>query len=67
MVHAQFVDGELIPLTQKDADELKEMFPDGNVILTSDNCPELAEVINRILAKLLEQNREAYGALARND
>ena len=67
MIHAKYVDGKVVPITEEDATELEKRFPDGQVILSSDNCPELNNVIDRISAKLLEQNREAYEALARYD
>lgn len=67
MAKARIVDGEIVPLTEDDRRELERMFPDGNVILTSDNCPELAAAIDKISDMLLEQNKDAYEALARYD
>ena len=64
MIHAKYVDGKVVPITEEDATELKKRFLDGQVILSGDNCPELNDVIDRMSAKLQEQNREAYEALA---
>ena len=48
MIQARFENGEVIPLTEDDRRELERFFPDGNVQLNSDNCPELAvEIIWR--------------------
>ena len=64
-IHARLDEyGNVIPLTDEDRIKLEAAFPDGNVVLTSDNCPEIAAEIERQSAILLEQNREAYGALA---
>lgn len=67
MIHAQFVDGEIVPATEEDKRKLDEMFPDGDVVLTSENCPELAAAIDEQSALLLAQNKAAYEALARYD
>lgn len=67
MAKARIVDGEIVPLTEDDRRELDRMFPDGNIVLTSDNCPELAAAIEMYSDMLLEQNKDAYEALARYD
>lgn len=67
MIHARIENGEVIPLTEDDRRELERLFPDGNVQLNSDNCPELAAEIERQSALLLAQNKTAYEALARYD
>lgn len=67
MIHARFENGEVIPLTEDDRRELERLFPDGNVQLNSDNCPELAAEIERQSALLLAQNKTAYEVLARYD
>ena len=67
MAKARIVDGEIVPLTEDDRRELDRMFPDGNIVLTSDNCPELAAAIEMFSDMLLEQNKDAYEALARYD
>lgn len=41
MIHARIQNGEVVPLTDEDRRELDKAFPDGNIILTSDNCPEI--------------------------
>lgn len=67
MIHARIENGEVIPLNEDDRRELERFFPDGNVQLNSDNCPELAAEIERQSALLLAQNKTAYEALARYD
>ena len=59
--------GNVIPLTKEDQIKLEAAFPYGDVVLTSDNCPELAAEIERQSTILLNQNREVYDALARYD
>ena len=67
MIHAVIERGKVQPLTENDKRELEKLFPDGNVILNSDNCPELAAAIEEQSKLLLEQNKLAYEALARYD
>lgn len=67
MIRATYENGKVIPLTEDDRREMEKFFPDGNVILNSDNCPQLAAEIERQSAILLAQNRQAYEALARYD
>ena len=66
-IHAKILNGEVYPLTPEDDAKLKAAFPDGRVVLTSENCPELAAAIERASDELLIQNREAYERLARYD
>ena len=65
MIHAKIFFNDVVGATEEDQRALDEMFPDGEVHLNSDNCPEVAALIEEQSALLLEQNREAYEALAR--
>ena len=67
MIHARIENGKVIPLTEADRQKLEAAFPDGNVTLNSDNCPQVAADIEKYSAALIEQNRTAYEALARYD
>lgn len=67
MIRAEYVDGKIVLLTDEDVIEVQRKFSEGQIILNGDNCPGLDEVIDRFSARLLEQNREAYEALARYD
>ena len=67
-IHARLDEyGNVIPLTEEDRIKFEVAFPDGEVHLNSDNCPELAAEIERQSAILLEQNRKAYEVLAHYD
>lgn len=68
IIHATLTEsGQVIPQTDDDRRRLELMFPDGNVRLNSDNCPELAAEIKRLSGMLLRQNRATYEALAKYD
>ena len=67
MIRARVENGEVTPLTELDKRELERLFPDGTVVLNSDNCPELAAAIEEQSKLLLAQNKAAYEALARYD
>jgi hypothetical protein len=64
MIHARLENGEVVPLTDADRRELNKLFPDGNVVLNSDNCPELAAEIEKISAEVLAERQELYRRLA---
>lgn len=64
MIHARIENGEVIPLTDEDRRELSEMFPDGNVALNSNNCPEVAAAIEKISANVLVERKNLYRRLA---
>ena len=66
-IHAKLFYGEVYPLTLEDEAKLKEAFPDGKVVLTSENCPELAAAIEKASAEILAKNRNVYARLARHD
>lgn len=66
-IHAKLLNGEVYPLTNEDEAKLKIAFPDGRVVLTSENCPELAAAIEKASAEVLVKNRNVYERLARYD
>lgn len=66
-IHAKILNGEVFGLTAEDDAKLKAAFPDGKVVLTSQNCPEVAAAIERASNEILIQNREAYARLAHYD
>lgn len=66
-IHAKLLGNEVYPLTFDDEAKLKSAFPDGRVVLTSENCPELAAAIEKASAELLIKNRNVYERLARSD
>ena len=67
IIHAKVFNGEVYPLTPEDEEKLKQAFPDGRVVITSKNCPELAAKIDEIGDRLLIDRREVYEKLARYD
>ncbi len=67
IIHAKVFNGEIYPLSPEDEEKLKQAFPDGRVILTSENCPELADAIKKASDELLIENREAYEGLTHHD
>lgn len=67
MIQAMYENGVITPLTETDRREMDKFFPDGNIVLNSDNCPQLAAEIEKQSAILLAQNRQAYEVLARYD
>lgn len=67
MAKARIVDGEIVPLTEDDRREIERMFPDGNIVLTSDNCPELAAAIDKISDEVLAERKDLYRRLAEFD
>lgn len=67
MIRARIINGEVVPLTEEDRRQLNEMFPDGNVVLTSDNCPELADAIKKISDDVFEERKDLYRRLANVD
>lgn len=66
-IHAKLLNGEVYPLSPEDEAKLKIAFPDGRVVLTSENCPELAAAIEKASAEVLVKNRNVYERLARYD
>ena len=67
IIHAKVFNGEVYPLSPEDEEKLKQAFPDGRVVLTSENCSELADAIKKASDELLIENRKAYERLARYD
>lgn len=67
IIHAKVFNGEVYPLSPEDEEKLKQAFPDGRVVLTSENCPELAAAMKKASDELLIKNRDAYERLARFD
>ena len=67
MIHAKIFGNEVVGLTPADQAALDEMFPNGEVHLNTDNCPQVAAEVERLSAELLEQNCTAYEALAHYD
>lgn len=66
-IHAKILNGEVYPLTSEDEEKLKQAFPDGRVILNSDNCPEVAAAIEKVSAEVLSERQNLYARLARYD
>lgn len=64
MIHARIENGKVIPLTEADRQKFEAAFPDGNVTLNSDNCPQVADAINRASAEILAQRKDLYRRLA---
>ena len=67
VIHAKVLGNEVYPLSPEDEEKIKQAFPDGRVVLTSENCPELAAKIDEIGDQLLIERREVYERLARYD
>ena len=66
-IHAKLLNGEVYPLSPEDEAKLKIAFPDGRVVLTSENCPELAAAIERASSEILSERKNLYERLARYD
>ena len=67
MIHAKIFNNEVVGATEEDQRALDEMFPDGEVHLNSDNCPEVAAAIDKISADILTERQNVFGRLARYD
>lgn len=67
MIHARIENGEIIPSTEEDRRKLNEMFPDGNIALNSNNCPEVAAAIEKISADVLAERKDLYRRLGNFD
>lgn len=67
MIHARIENGEIIPSTEEDRRKLNEMFPDGNIALNSNNCPEVAAAIEKIFADVLAERKDLYRRLGNFD
>ena len=67
VIRAKILNGEVYALTPEDDAKLKQAFPDGRIVLTSENCPELAAKIDELSAKLLVEKRDLYRRLANAD
>ena len=66
-IHAKILNGEVFGLTAEDDAKLKAAFPDGNVVLTSQNCPEVAAAIERASNEILSERKNLSERLARYD
>ena len=66
-IHAKLLNGEVYPLTNEDERNFKIAFPDGRVVLTSENCPEVAAAIERASNEILSERKALYERLARYD
>ncbi|MBQ3434100.1 MAG: hypothetical protein IJG24_03535 [Selenomonadaceae bacterium] len=66
-IHAKILNGEVYALTAEDDAKLKAAFPDGKVVLTSQNCPEVAAAIERASNEILSERKNLYERLARYD
>jgi len=66
-IHAKILNGEVYALTPDDDAKLKAAFPGGKVVLTSQNCPELAAEIERASSEILSERKNLYERLARYD
>ena len=67
MIRAKIFNNEVVGLTPQDQRALDEIFPDGEVRLNSDNCPEVAAAIDKISADILAERKNLFGRLARFD
>ena len=67
MIRAKIKNGEVIPLLDEDRRELEKMFPDGNVILNSDNCSEVAAAIEKFSAEVLLERKDLYRRIGNFD
>ena len=67
MIHARIENGEIVPASDEDRREFYEMFPDGNVVLNSDNCLEVAEAIEKISVAVLDERKDLYRRLGNFD
>ena len=66
-IHAQWTNGEITPSTDEDRRKLNEVFPDGNIVLNSDNCPEIAAEIEKLSNEILAERKDLYRRLAEFD
>ena len=67
MIHARIENGEIVPASDEDRREFYEMFPDGNIALNSNNCPEVAAAIEKISADVLAERKDLYRRLGNFD
>ncbi len=67
MIHARIENGEIVPASDEDRREFFEMFPDGNVVLNSDNCLEVADAIEKISDAVLVERKNLYRRLGNFD
>ncbi|MBR0287370.1 MAG: hypothetical protein IJQ82_00155 [Selenomonadaceae bacterium] len=67
MIHAKIENGEVIPLSDEDRRKFDKIFPDGKVEINSDNCPEVADAIDKISAEVLIERKDLYRRLGNFD
>lgn len=67
MIRAKIKNGEVFPLLDEDRREFEKIFPDGNVVLNSDNCPEVADAIEKFSAEALIERKDLYRRLGNFD